>query len=103
MISDSTLGSSPLATPRAMASLVPGREAFECFPATLVHEVDHDLQPTQVPASVPPAADARPSGDGKRRAKLKLAAAMLGVGLDGLCGDSAHRCSSLVVIRWRVR
>jgi len=74
-----------------MASLVPGREAFECFPATLVHEVDHDLQPTQVSASVPLAADARPSGDGKRRAKLKLAAAMLGVGLDELVRRDERR------------
>ena len=67
-----------------MASLAPGREALECFPRTLLYELDQSLQPTQVPASIPLAADARASGDGKRGAKLKLAAAMLGVGLDEL-------------------
>lgn len=67
-----------------MASLTPGCEALECFPKTLIYEIDQDLQPTQISGDVPLAADARASGDGKRGAKLKLAAAMLGVGLDEL-------------------
>lgn len=62
----------------------PGNEAAECFPRALTHAVDADLTITASKLDAPLAADARSSGDGKRGARLKLAAAMLGVGLDEL-------------------
>ncbi len=62
----------------------PGSATAECFSRALTHKVAADLTVTDVVEQVPLAADARDSGDGKRRAKLKLAAAMLGVGLDEL-------------------
>ena len=66
------------------ASLSQTATGEECFPATLLYKVDENLQPTQELEDVPLAADARKEGDGKRIAKLKLAAALLGVGLDDL-------------------
>ena len=66
------------------ASLMEGRESEECFPKTLLFKVMPDLQPADEMEDHPLAADARDSGDGKRGAKLKLAAAMLGLGLDDL-------------------
>lgn len=62
----------------------PGSEAAECFPRALTHAVNADLTITASKLDAPLAADARSSGDGKRGARLKLAAAMLGVGLDEL-------------------
>jgi len=73
------------------AASVAGREAEECFPKTLTHKVASDLQPTEEWEDAPLAADARPSGDGKRGAKLKLAAALLGVGLDALVRRDERR------------
>jgi len=73
------------------ASFMPGREAEECFPKTLLYEVGDDLQPTDEKEDVPLAADARKVGDGKRGAKLKLAAAMLGLGLDDLVRRDKRR------------
>ena len=73
------------------ASNMPGREAEECFPKTLLYEVDADLQPTDKAEDFPLAADARKTGDGKRLAKLKLAAAMIGVGLDDLVKRDERR------------
>ncbi len=70
---------------------VPGREAEECFPKTLTHKVGSDLQPTDDWEDAPLAADARALGDGKRGAKLKLAAALLGVGLDALVHRDERR------------
>ncbi|MFN0024307.1 MAG: TIR domain-containing protein [Parvularculaceae bacterium] len=70
---------------------VPGREAEECFPKTLTHKVGSDLQPTDDWEDAPLAADARALGDGKRGAKLKLAAALLGVGLDALVRRDERR------------
>jgi tetratricopeptide (TPR) repeat protein len=67
-----------------LASLAPGREDEECFPRALLFKVGPDLQPTEIAEDAPLAADARDAGDGKRGAKLKLAAAMLGLGLDDL-------------------
>ncbi len=67
-----------------MASSLPGREVEECFPKSLLMKVGPDLQPTDEAEDAPLAADARPEGDGKRGAILKLAAAMLGLGLDDL-------------------
>jgi tetratricopeptide (TPR) repeat protein len=59
-----------------------GDEAHECFPKSLLYEIDASLEPTGVLEDPPLAADARRDGDGKRVAKLKIAAAMLGLGLD---------------------
>ncbi|MFZ5617539.1 MAG: TIR domain-containing protein, partial [Pseudomonadota bacterium] len=75
--------------PGASATL--GREAEECFPKTLTRKVGADLQPTEEWEDAPLAADARPEGDGKRGAKLKLAAALLGVGLDALVRRDERR------------
>ena len=66
-------------------------DEHECFPAALTHRVAPDLRVTDEPVDAPLAADARISGDGKRRARLKLAAAMLGVGLDELVGRDDRR------------
>jgi tetratricopeptide (TPR) repeat protein len=73
------------------ASATPGREAEECFPKTLIRKVGADLQPTEEWEDAPLAADARAEGDGKRGAKLKLAAALLGVGLDALVRRDERR------------
>jgi tetratricopeptide (TPR) repeat protein len=62
----------------------PGSADAECFPKALTHTVNADLTISANRLDAPLAADARSSGDGKRGARLKLAAAMLGVGLDEL-------------------
>ena len=69
----------------------PGSGDAECFPRALTHCVAADRTITDEPVDAPLAADARISGDGKRRAKLKLAAAMLGVGLDELVNRDERR------------
>ena len=69
----------------------PGGGEAECFPRALTHRVAADRSITDEPVDAPLAADARISGDGKRRAKLKLAAAMLGVGLDELVNRDERR------------
>jgi len=66
------------------ASFVPGHEAEECFPQSLLFKVDENLKVTDEAEDAPLGADARKSGDGKRLSKLKIAAALLGVGLDDL-------------------
>lgn len=66
------------------SSQVAANAADACFPATLLYRVDADLRATEQREDLPLAADARANGDGKRLAKLKLAAAMMGVGLDAL-------------------
>lgn len=66
------------------ASFTPDTDAEECFPESLLFKVDEDLKVTDEAEDAPLGADARKSGDGKRRAKLKIAAALLGVGLDDL-------------------
>ncbi len=66
------------------ASFTPGHEAEECFPRSLLFKVDENLEVTDEAEDAPLGADARKSGDGKRIAKLKIAAALLGVGLDDL-------------------
>jgi MTH538 TIR-like domain (DUF1863) len=53
----------------------PGAGEAECFPRALTHRVEADLTITDEPEDAPLAADARDSGDGKRKARLKLAAA----------------------------
>ncbi|QKG71891.1 toll/interleukin-1 receptor domain-containing protein [Erythrobacter mangrovi] len=81
--------------PRKVLALIvdgePGSDEAECFPKALTHEVDGNLSVTDRFADMPLAADARDTGDGKRRAKLKLAAAMLGVGLDELVNREERR------------
>ncbi|NWG93610.1 MAG: TIR domain-containing protein [Parvularculaceae bacterium] len=72
------------------ASFIPRREDEECFPPALRFELDADRNLTNVPAE-PLAADARKTGDGKRYAFLKIAAGMLGVGLDDLIRRDAQR------------
>jgi tetratricopeptide (TPR) repeat protein len=73
------------------AGTTPGREGEECFPKTLTMKVGADLQPTEEWEDAPLAADARAEGDGRRGAKLKLAAALLGVGLDALVRRDERR------------
>jgi tetratricopeptide (TPR) repeat protein len=69
----------------------PGSATDECFPAALTHRIADDLTITDIPDDAPLAADARSTGDGKRLAKLKIAAAMLGVGLDELVRRDERR------------
>ena len=61
----------------------PERAEQECFPPALRFKMGEDGELTDVP-SEPIAADARPQGDGKPNAKLKLISGMLGVGFDAL-------------------
>jgi len=63
------------------ASAVAGREAEECFPPALRFHLGPDGELSDA-RTEPVAADARPGKDGKNRAKLKLVAAVLGVGFD---------------------
>ena len=72
------------------ASRIPGRENEECFPPAVRFAVGEDGRLTDVPAE-PVAADLRPGGDGKRLAKLKLIAGLLGVGLDEIVQREAQR------------
>lgn len=55
-----------------------------CFAPALIHEVDPDGQITTVRSPAPAAADLRPRGDGRRDAKLKIIAGLLGVSFDQL-------------------
>lgn len=76
----------------------PSDSATECFPQALLYEIDEHLQATHRVEDLPLAADARKQGDGKRLAKLKLAAALLGLGLDTLLKrDEKRRAARL---RW---
>jgi tetratricopeptide (TPR) repeat protein len=72
------------------ASDEPGREAEECFPPALRTHYDGRGRPTGQRAE-PLAADLRPTGDGRRMGLLKVAAGLLGVGLDDLAQREAHR------------
>lgn len=73
------------------ASLIPGREAEECFTPALLFETSVDGSLAETAIEPPLAADARAAGDGPRAAMLKIAAAMLGVGLDALVRRDAQR------------
>ena len=77
------------------AAALPGREADECFPRALTHVVNAAMEVTPEALDAPLAADARDSGDGKRGAKLKIAAALLGVGLDELVRRDDRRRARL--------
>ena len=72
------------------ASDIPGREHEECFPAALRYHFDSRGRPTKQQAE-PIAADLREQGDGRKMGMLKLAAGMLGVGLDDLAQREAQR------------
>lgn len=63
-------------------------EADECFPAALGYRPGDAAARAAVE---PVAADARPGGDGKRLAKLKLLSGLLNVGLDELIQRDAQR------------
>lgn len=66
------------------ASDKPGPERMlECFPEVLRHRLKPDGRLSEE-LSEPIAADARPQGDGKAAARLKLAAGLLGVGYEAL-------------------
>jgi tetratricopeptide (TPR) repeat protein len=72
------------------ASEMPGREEEECFPPSLRVRFDSRGRPTTQRAE-PAAADLRDEGDGKRMGLLKIAAGMMGVGLDELAQREAAR------------
>jgi tetratricopeptide (TPR) repeat protein len=72
------------------ASDMPGREHEECFPPSLRVHFDRRGRPTSQRAE-PIAADLREVGDGKRLGLLKIAAGMMGVGLDELAQREAQR------------
>lgn len=61
----------------------PGMQLRECFPHTLRHHVDAQGRLSDV-RTEPIAADARPEGDGRSDALLKVIAGVLGVGFDAL-------------------
>jgi len=62
---------------------IPGKAHLECFPPALSATEDEDGS-SLGPAFVPVAADARPEGDGRNNALLKIAAGMLRVEYDQL-------------------
>jgi tetratricopeptide (TPR) repeat protein len=72
------------------ASDIPGREAEECFPHSLRVRFDGRGRPTSYRAE-PIAADLREEGDGRKMGLLKIAAGMMGVGLDDLAQREAQR------------
>jgi tetratricopeptide (TPR) repeat protein len=67
-----------------------GHEQLECFPRALRFRLGADGALTDEPAE-PIAADLRPGRDGRRASLLKLAAGMLGIGLDELLQRDAQR------------
>jgi len=60
----------------------PGELERECLPPAVRFKIGADGVLTWEQEEEPIAVDARPEGDGKQAAKLKVAAALLGVGLD---------------------
>ncbi len=67
----------------------PGTDT-ECFPPAVRFQMGTDGVLSDTPAE-PIAADARPHGDGKQNAKLKLISGMFGVGFDALKRRELHR------------
>ena len=67
-----------------------GHEQLECFPRALRFRLGDDGALSDEPAE-PVAADLRPGRDGRRASILKLAAGMLGVGLDEFVRRDAQR------------
>jgi tetratricopeptide (TPR) repeat protein len=72
------------------ASDDPDEEAEECFPPSLRVRFDSRGRPTTQRAE-PIAADLREEGDGRKMGLLKIAAGMMGVGLDDLAQREAQR------------
>lgn len=72
------------------ASAIPGREDEECLPRALRFAMGPDGELTDTPIE-PLAADFRDGGDGKRLARLKLVAGILGVKLDRIVRRDAQR------------
>jgi eukaryotic-like serine/threonine-protein kinase len=72
------------------ASEEPGRESEECFPPALRVHFDRRGRPTSQRAE-PVAADLREHCDGRQMGLLKIAAGMIGVGLDDLAQREAQR------------
>lgn len=66
------------------ANAMPGRESLECFPPAVRFELGADGEADADRPAEPIAADARPEGDGRANARLKLLAGMLGLGFDDL-------------------
>lgn len=62
----------------------------QCFPPALRYRVTADGELTDEPAE-PAAADARDSGDGPRRALIRLMAGLMGVSYDALYQREQHR------------
>ncbi len=79
-----------IASGEPFASASPLTADLECFPPSLRYRIGPDGELSNEPAE-PIAADIRPGGDGKRLAKLKLAAGLLGVELDALVQRDAQR------------
>ena len=67
----------------------PGTDT-ECFPPAVRFQMGTDGVLSDEPAE-PIAADARPQGDGKQNAKIKLISGILGVGYDSLKRREQHR------------
>lgn len=59
----------------------PGSDDNDCFPPSVIHEVDEAGELTEIPTE-PIAADAREEGDGRHRATAKIVAGLLGVTFD---------------------
>ena len=80
------------------ASRLAGREAEECFPPALRFHVDAAGALTDQRTELV-AADLRPNGDGRRLARLKLVAGILGLDLDELVQrDAARRAKRLTAL-----
>lgn len=71
--------------------IIAGDPAKDCFPQTILFESTVDGAVSDTPIEAPLAADARSEGDGPRLARLKLIAALLGVGLDALIQRDQQR------------
>jgi tetratricopeptide (TPR) repeat protein len=79
-----------IASGEPFASASPETADQECFPPSLRFKIGPDGELSDE-AAEPIAADIRPGGDGKRLAKLKLVAGLLGVELDALVQRETHR------------
>ena len=74
----------------------PGTDS-ECFPPAVRFQMGADGVLSDMPAE-PIAADARPQGDGKQNAKLKLISGILGVGFDALKQREQQRRQRRMVV-----
>jgi len=80
-----------------LASEWRGHEQLECFPRALRFRLGSDGALSDEPAE-PVAADLRPGRDGRRASVLKLAAGMLGVGLDEFVRRDAQRRHNRLIV-----